>query len=63
MPRVEDSQIVKDGSVAPRAVPLILAARDLERICDNASAIAEDVIYMVEAKVVRHHRERLENNN
>ncbi len=55
--------IVKDGSVAPRAVLLILAARDLERICDNASAIAEDVIYMVEAKVVRHHRERLENGD
>ncbi|MFP4472650.1 MAG: phosphate signaling complex protein PhoU [Candidatus Omnitrophota bacterium] len=53
--------IVKDGSLAPRAVPLILVARDLERICDNAAAIAEDVIYMIQAKTVRHHPERLEN--
>ena len=52
--------MVKDGTTAPRAVPLLLMARDLERICDHATSIAEDVIYMVRAKVVKHHRERLE---
>jgi len=52
--------MVKDGTTAPRAVPLLLITRDLERICDHAAAIAEDVIYMIQAKVVRHHRERLE---
>ena len=52
--------MVKDGTTVPRAVPLLLVARDLERICDHASAIAEDVIYMVQAKMVKHHRERLE---
>ncbi len=51
--------IVKDGSSAPRAVPLILVARHLERICDHATNIAEDVIYMIEARVVRHHPENL----
>lgn len=51
--------IVKDGTTAPRAVPLILIVRDLERICDHASYIAEDVIFMVNAKVVKHHREEL----
>ncbi len=51
--------IVKDGSVAPRAVPLILVARHLERACDHATYIAEDVIYMVKAEVVKHHPERL----
>ena len=51
--------LVKDGSTAPRAVPLILVARHLERICDHATNIAEDVIYMIEAKVVRHHPEKL----
>jgi len=51
--------MVKDGAVAPRAVPLLLVARDLERICDHACAIAQDVIYMVNAEVVKHHPERL----
>jgi len=53
--------MVKDGSTAPRAVPLLLIARHLERICDHTTNIAEDVIYMVEAKVVKHHPEKLQN--
>ncbi len=51
--------MVKDGSICPRAVPLLLIARDLERISDHASSIAEDVIYMIQAKIVKHHPERL----
>ena len=49
----------KDPSTALVAVALLLTARDLERICDHATNIAEDVIYMVQAKVVKHHPERL----
>jgi phosphate transport system protein len=52
--------ISKDGSTAPRAVALLLVARHLERICDHTTNIAEDVIYMVEGKVVKHHLETLE---
>jgi phosphate transport system protein len=48
-----------DPSSANRAVPLLLIARHLERICDHTTNIAEDVIYMVEAEVVKHHPERL----
>ncbi|MDP2943588.1 MAG: phosphate signaling complex protein PhoU, partial [Candidatus Omnitrophota bacterium] len=55
---VED-YMMKDGSTAPRAVQLLLIARFLERICDHATNIAEDVIYMVQAEVVRHHPEKL----
>ena len=51
--------IVKDGTTASRAVPLLLVARHLERICDHATYIAEDVIYMVKGEVVKHHPERL----
>jgi phosphate transport system protein len=51
---IED-YMVKDSSTAPRAVQLLLIARFLERICDHATNIAEDVIYMVQAEVVRHH--------
>lgn len=51
--------MVKDGTTAPRAVALLLIARDLERICDHATNIAEDVIYMINAKIVKHHLEEL----
>lgn len=49
----------KDPSTASRAMPLLLIARHLERICDHATNIAENVIYMVKADVVKHHPERL----
>lgn len=52
--------IVKDGSCGPRAIPLLLVARFLERICDHATNICEDVIYMVNAQVVKHRQEKLE---
>ncbi|OIO38795.1 MAG: phosphate transport system regulatory protein PhoU [Candidatus Omnitrophica bacterium CG1_02_49_16] len=55
---VED-YMVKDSSTAPRAVQLLLIARFLERICDHTTNIAEDVVYMVRAEVVRHHPEKL----
>lgn len=51
--------MARDASTAPRAVPLLLIARHLERICDHATNIAEDVIYMVQGKVVKHHPEKL----
>ena len=51
--------MAKDPSTAPRAMPLLLIARHLERICDHTTNIAEDVIYMVEGKVVKHHLEEL----
>jgi phosphate transport system protein len=37
------------------ALDLILIARHLERIADHATNIAEDVIFMVSARDVRHH--------
>jgi phosphate transport system protein len=51
--------MAKDPSSAGRAVPLLLIARHLERICDHTTNIAEDVIYMVEGRVVKHHPEEL----
>ncbi len=55
---IED-YMVKDSATAPRAVQLLLIARFLERICDHTTNIAEDVIYMVQAEVVRHHPEKI----
>ncbi len=54
--------MVKDASIVPQALPLFLIARHLERICDHATNIAEDIIYMVQAKVVKHRTEQLKNN-
>jgi len=42
------------GTVEP-ALDLILISRHLERIGDHATNIAEDVIFMVSARDVRHH--------
>jgi phosphate transport system protein len=54
-----EEYMVKDGSTSPRAVQLVLIARYLERICDHATNIAEDVVYMVQAEVIKHHPEKL----
>lgn len=51
--------MAKDPTTASRAVPLLLIARHLERICDHATNVAEDIIYMVEGKVVKHHIEEI----
>jgi phosphate transport system protein len=52
--------MAKDTNTTSRAIPLLLVARHLERICDHATNIAEDVIYMAEGRVVKHHPEKLE---
>mgnify|MGYP001574247102 CR=1 FL=1 len=46
-----------DPSTIERALTLILIARNLERIADHATNIAEDVIFMVQGKDIRHHAE------
>lgn len=58
-----DKFISKDPATAKRAIPLLLIARHLERICDHATNIAEDVIYMVKAMVVKHHPDALSNGS
>ncbi|MEK7390143.1 MAG: phosphate signaling complex protein PhoU [Elusimicrobiota bacterium] len=44
-----------DASTIQRALGLILIARNLERIADHATNIAEDVIFMTLGKDIRHH--------
>jgi phosphate transport system protein len=45
----------KDSGSVSRAVQLICVARNLERIGDHATNIAEDVIFVVQGKDIRHH--------
>ncbi len=49
--------MAKDSESVKRAIPLLLIARFFERICDHAMNIAEDVVYMVEGKVIKHHHD------
>ena len=47
--------MMADPGTIQRALALILISRNIERIADHATNIAEDVIFLVEAKDVRHH--------
>lgn len=43
-----------DPQTIPRALALILISRSLERIADQATNIAEQVVYLVEGQDIRH---------
>ncbi|MBT3603882.1 MAG: phosphate signaling complex protein PhoU [Candidatus Latescibacteria bacterium] len=43
-----------------QAIHLILVSRHLERIGDHSSNIAENVVYLVQGRIVRHKKEELE---
>jgi len=47
--------MMENASVVFPAFELILVAKNLERIADHATNIAEDVIYIVAGRDVRHH--------
>jgi phosphate transport system protein len=47
--------MLQDPTTIEPALDLILVSRHLERIGDHATNIAEDVIFIVSAKDVRHH--------
>jgi phosphate transport system protein len=49
--------MMADPGTIERSLALILISRNLERVGDHATNIAEEVIYLVEGREVRHHRE------
>ena len=49
----------RDSSAIQRGMDIILIARNLERIADHATNIAEDVIFMVIGKDIRHSVEKI----
>ncbi|HYN10969.1 MAG TPA: phosphate signaling complex protein PhoU [Vicinamibacterales bacterium] len=52
--RARLSRMSVDPGTAERGVALILIARCLERIADHATNIAEDLIFLVEGRDIRH---------
>ena len=46
-----------DPSTIERSIHLIRISRNLERIADLSTNICEDVIFMVEGKVIKHHKD------
>lgn len=49
--------LISRPDTVDRAIYLVLVSRHLERIGDNTSNIAENVVYMVEGRIVRHQKE------
>ena len=49
--------LMEDPRTIPRALALLLVARSLERIADQGTNIAEQVVYLVEAEDIRHRHE------
>ena len=52
--RFVEVQIQKDPARVSCYLDMLLASRNIERIGDHATNIAEDVIYLVEGTIVRH---------
>jgi len=52
--------MISDPKTITRAVHLMIVCRCLERIADHATNIAEDVIFMVDALVIKHHADTTE---
>ncbi|MCS7249897.1 MAG: phosphate signaling complex protein PhoU [candidate division WOR-3 bacterium] len=49
--------MISDPKTIERAFHLIRITQNLERIADLSTNIGEDVIYIVEAKIIKHHKE------
>ena len=47
----------QDPDTVPRALELLLVSRNLERVADLATNIAEEAIFVTEARVIKHHAE------
>jgi phosphate transport system protein len=50
------THMLQEASTIEPSLDLLLISRHLERIGDHATNVAEDVIFMVSAKDVRHHQ-------
>jgi phosphate transport system protein len=54
------SQMKQSADQIEPGLSLFSAVRHLERIADHATNIAEDVVYLVEGRIIRHHPEAID---
>ena len=52
--------MMSDPQTITRAVHLMIVCRCLERIADHATNLAEDVIFLVDGRVIKHHADAKE---
>lgn len=57
--RILLTYMMEDPRKIGPGMDLILVSRNLERIADLATNVAEDVVYVVEGRVIKHHAEAL----
>ncbi|HEY2956509.1 MAG TPA: phosphate signaling complex protein PhoU [Candidatus Eisenbacteria bacterium] len=49
------STMIEDPATITRGMELVLVARNLERIADLATNVAEEVVFIAEARIIKHH--------
>ncbi|MGH7614802.1 MAG: phosphate signaling complex protein PhoU [Gemmatimonadales bacterium] len=55
--RILLTHMMESPHIISAAMELFLVSRNLERVADLATNIAEDVVFMVEGKTIKHHAE------
>lgn len=53
------SQMVHDPATVPQSLEMVLASRNLERVADLATNVAEETIFVAEARVIKHHADEI----
>ncbi len=51
------SYMIEDPATITRGMELILVSRNLERVADLATNVAEEVVFITEARIIKHHAE------
>ena len=54
------AEMKSNPEIIEPAAHIIVLSRHLERLADHATNISEDVVYLVDAKIVKHHAQELE---
>lgn len=57
--RVLITHMAEDPHTIGAAMELFLVSRNLERVADLATNVAEDVVFLVEGKTIKHHAEMI----